>query len=72
MIDESPAVSYNKAMLPNDPHMLFSTLNMKLRDSALTLDELCEEEDVSIEEVTEKLARIGYVYDEKRRAFVLM
>ena len=61
---------YNKAMLPNDPYMLFSAVNMKLRDSGLSLAELCEEEDTSQEEVTEKLARIGYIYDENSRKFV--
>ena len=57
-------------MLPNDPYMLFSIVNMKLRDSGLSLDELCEEEDISAEEITEKLARIGYIYDENSRKFV--
>ena len=47
--------------------MLLSAINMKLRDSALTLDELCDEEDVSAEEVMEKLQSIGYVYDGKGR-----
>ena len=50
--------------------MLFSAVNMKLRDSALTLFELCEEEDISVEEVIEKLAEIGYIYDGKARKFV--
>ena len=59
-------------MLPSDPYMLLSTINMKLRDGALSLDELCEEENVSTEEVLAKLERIGYIYDEKRRAFVAM
>ena len=57
-------------MLPKDPYMLISAVNMKLRDGGLTLDELCEEEDISQEEVTEKLARIGYFYDENSRKFV--
>ena len=51
--------------------MLLSAVNMKLRDSALSLEELCEE-DVSLEEITEKLERIGYVYDEKSRRFIAM
>ena len=59
-------------MLPKDPYMLISAVNMKLRDSGLTLEELCEEEDISLEEVVANLARIGYCYDEKRRAVVAM
>ena len=72
MIDYPFGAGYNRAMLPNDPYILFSAVNMKLCDSALTLDELCYEEDVSAEEITAKLAAIGYVYDEKRRTFVAM
>ena len=52
--------------------MLLSAINMKLRDGELSLDGLCEDEDVLKEEVIAKLAAIGYVYDEKRRAFVAM
>ena len=71
MIDEDFSARYNRAMLPSDPYMLFSTVNMKLRDSGLSLDELCAEEDVSVEEITERLLKIGYIYDEKSRRFVL-
>ena len=72
MIDERGAALYNRAMLPSDPYMLLSAVNMKLRDSALSLDELSKEEDASVEEITEKLERIGYVYDEKSRRFIAM
>ena len=72
MIDYPLQSRYNKAMLPNDPYMLISAVNMKLRDSAMTLDELCEEENLSAEAIKEKLARIGYFYDETRRTFVAM
>ena len=50
--------------------MLLSAINMKLRDSDLTLDELLEDEEISLDEVTAKLVDIGYAYDESRRAFV--
>ena len=52
--------------------MLLSAVNMKLRDSACSLDELCDAEETSAEEVVEKLERIGYLYDEKSRRFILM
>ena len=70
MIDELSQGLYNRAMLPGDPYMLFSAVNMKLRDGGLTLEELASEEDISAEEIKEKLARIGYVYDEKRKMFI--
>ena len=61
---------YNRAMLPNDPYMLLSAVNMKLRDGELTLEELAAQEDISAEEIIQKLKGIGYLYDEKSRRFV--
>ncbi len=72
MIDARAALLYNGAMLPNDPYILLSAVNMKLRDSDLPLDELCSDEDTSAEEVKGKLAKIGYFYDETRRTFAAM
>lgn len=73
MIDAEGIVQYNRSvMLPNDPYMLLSAVNMKLRDIGLSLEELCDREEASEEEVREKLAGIGYFYDESRRAFVVL
>ena len=36
--------------LPKDPMVLFSVINMKLRDCYSSLDELCEDMDVSRED----------------------
>ncbi|MBQ2991986.1 MAG: DUF4250 domain-containing protein [Clostridia bacterium] len=57
-------------MLPNDPVMLLSVINMKLRDQYASLDALCEDMDVSRESLEAKLQEIGYVYEEKRNQFV--
>lgn len=66
-------MQYNRSvMLPNDPYMLLSAVNMKLRDTALSLKELCDREEASEEEVREKLAGIGYFYDESRRTFAAL
>ncbi len=60
----------DKAMnLPNDPFMLLSVINMKLRDNYSSLDELCEDMDVSREEIEEKLTSAGFEYDENSRSF---
>ena len=56
-------------MLPNDPVMLLSAVNMKLRDGYASLDALCEDEDISRAELEEKLAGIGYFYDETANRF---
>ncbi len=56
--------------LPKDPYILLGYVNMKLRDSYSSLDELCEEEGVSRDEIVSALASAGFSYDEKRNAFV--
>ena len=57
-------------MLPNDPIMLLSTVNMKLRDCYTSLDALCDDLDVSKAELQKKLAEVGYEYNEARNQFV--
>ena len=50
-------------MLPQDPAMLVSYLNLKLRDYFPSLSALCEDEDISEEELLARLAEAGYRYD---------
>lgn len=57
--------------LPNDPFMLLSVINMKLRDFYGNLDALCDDMDVSSAEICGKLAQIGYEYNLERNSFVL-
>ena len=56
--------------MPKDPVMLLSFVNMKLRDFYKSLDELCKDMDADLEEITGKLASIGYHYDSERNSFV--
>lgn len=56
-------------MLPNDPVMLLSVINMKLRDQYDSLDALCEDLDVSKQEIIEKLKSIDYIYDFEKNQF---
>lgn len=55
--------------LPNDPMMLFSFVNLKLRDYYSNLDALCEDMDVDKEELVKKLALAGFEYNEKENCF---
>ena len=55
--------------LPNDPMMLFSFINLKLRDYYSGLDELCEDLAVDKEELVTKLAAAGFEYNEKENRF---
>ena len=57
-------------MIPNDPVMLLSFLNLKLRDYYSSFDALCDDLDVSKSEIEEKLKAIGYVYNPDRNQFV--
>ena len=57
-------------MIPKDPVMLLSFVNLKLRDYAKDLDELCADLEISKEELTEKLASIDYHYDNENNQFV--
>lgn len=54
---------------PNDPFMLMSIVNTKLRDFYPTLDEFCKVEDVDKNELVEKLKAVGFEYDENLNKF---
>ena len=57
-------------MLPKDPFMLLSMINMKLRDQYPSLDALCDDLDVSKAEIEETLSKAGYHYDAGHNAFI--
>ncbi len=57
-------------MLPKDPVMLLSAINMKLRDFYQSLDALCDDLDEDKAEIVSKLSQIGYVYDAEKNRFV--
>lgn len=56
--------------LPNDPILLLSVVNMKLRDFYKDLNTLCWDLNVDKEELIEKLADIDYEYDVNTNQFV--
>ncbi|MDE6395035.1 MAG: DUF4250 domain-containing protein [Duncaniella sp.] len=49
--------------LPQDPFMLYSMVNMKLRDQYPSLDELCAAEDIDRADLEKRLAEAGFEYD---------
>ena len=57
-------------MVPSDPVILLSYVNMKLRDFYPDLEEFCASEDAVREALEEKLSAIGYRYDPARNQFV--
>nr|WP_296194438.1 DUF4250 domain-containing protein [uncultured Anaerobutyricum sp.] len=56
--------------LPQDPIMLYSIINTKLRDFYSSLEVLCEDMNVDKEELKEKLATVGFEYNEDQNQFV--
>ena len=58
------------ASFPQDPYMLLSMVNMKLRARFSSLDSLCEDMDVNRREIEAVLAAIDYHYDPEQNAFV--
>ena len=56
-------------MLPKDPMLLLSVVNMKLRDEYGSLEELCEDLELDKNELEEKLSALGFVYDEAQKRF---
>lgn len=56
-------------MLPEDPIMLMSMINMKLRDTGKNFEELCEDLDVSAGDVEKKLSGAGFEYNKDINQF---
>ena len=57
-------------MLPQDPIILLSYVNTKLRDEYPSLDELCAALDADREELVQKLEGINYRYSLERNQFL--
>lgn len=56
-------------MIPNDPNILLSVINMKLRDFYSSLDKLCDDLDYDKNLIEEKLRKINYYYDKDINQF---
>jgi hypothetical protein len=57
-------------MIPKDPVMLLSFINLKLRDYYDDLDALCDDLDIDRQEIENKLTAIEYRYDNEKNQFV--
>lgn len=57
-------------MVPSEPTMLLSFVNLKLRDFYSSLDALCEDMDLDKSAIVGKLETIDYHYDENLNKFV--
>jgi len=57
-------------MIPKDPVMLLSFINLKLRDFYDSLEVLCEDMELDREELISSLEAINYHYDREKNQFV--
>ena len=56
--------------IPNDPAILLSYINTLLSDEYASLDELCKSLCIQNEQIENKLAAIGYVYNSNLNRFM--
>ena len=56
--------------LPNDPIILLSYINTKLRDDYSSLEPLCDDMNIDAAKLQAKLATVGYTYDAELNKFV--
>ena len=54
---------------PKDPIMLMSWVNMKLRDFYPSLETLCEDLEIPLDELVEKLSAAGFEYNAQLNKF---
>ena len=55
--------------LPKDPVMLLSVVNTWLRDRYASPEELCDDKDISLDELNAKLSNAGFEYDPENRQY---
>lgn len=55
--------------LPEEPMMLYSFINTKLRDQYPSLDALCEDMNVNKETIVSTLKSVGFEYNPERNRF---
>ena len=56
--------------LPNDPFILLSVINTRLRDFYSSLEECCKAESTDPAVIREKLVSVGYIYSSDKNQFV--
>ncbi len=70
VIIKIPKLEDDEMILPQDPYMLLSVVNMKLRDNYKSFDDLCEDMDGNPTVISETLGKLGYAYDGKTNQFI--
>lgn len=55
--------------IPDDPIILYSFINTKLRDQYISLEQLCEDMNIDQDELTETLRSVGFEYSDELNKF---
>lgn len=55
--------------IPQDPIMLLSFINTKLRDQYGSLETLCDDLQIDADELCDKLAAVGFTYNPDTNRF---
>ena len=58
------------SVITNDPVILLSFLNTRLRDQYDSLSALCDDLEQDETAITQKIAAIGYTYDSDQNQFI--
>lgn len=69
VIIKIPKLEENEMILPKDPYLLLSVINMKLRDNYKSLDELCDDMNENPAEISAALEKTGYSYSKELNQF---
>ncbi|MDO4438547.1 MAG: DUF4250 domain-containing protein [Eubacteriales bacterium] len=56
--------------IPNDPVMLLSFVNTRLRDEFDDLEDLCAYYEISPKDIDKKLNELGYVYNSENKQYI--
>ncbi len=56
-------------MLPEDPNMLLSMINMRLRDDNVSLPELCQRLGINQADLAQRMEKAGYRYNPETNRF---
>ena len=62
-------INMDNNSLPQDPAMLLSFVNMKLRDQYPSLDAMCDDMDLDKSFIVDTLSAAGFEYSEENRKF---
>ena len=55
--------------MPQDPILLMSLVNTLLRDSYSSLESLCEDRELDVQQVRSRLEAAGFVYQPEQNQF---